>query len=93
MKNRKNPMLKQSSSPSQCSHRFGIVVAVRPADFRITRTATVSSPTDVFAVNDFIKCGRSPWPARSAAKSTFEGPAAGTRPHSAEWNNQVGEGE
>ena len=60
----------------------GIVVAMQPADFRITRTAAISAPpADVFAqVNDFSKWQNwSPWAKLDpAAKSTFEGPAAGT---------------
>ena len=76
---------------------FGIVVAMQPADFRITRTATISaSPADVFAqVNDFRKWQNwSPWAKLDpAAKSTFEGSAAGTGARF-RWagNNQVGEG-
>ena len=76
---------------------FGIVVAMQPADFRITRTATISAPpADVFAqVNDFSKWQNwSPWAKLDpAAKSTFEGPAAGTGARF-RWagNNQVGEG-
>src|SRR5438094_4163018 len=58
------------------------VIALQPADFRITRTATISAPAaDVFAqVNDFHKWEAwSPWAKLDPnAKSTFEGPPVGT---------------
>jgi uncharacterized protein YndB with AHSA1/START domain len=99
MKNRrKNPMLKTILiAVPVILIAFGIVVAMQPADFRITRTATISAPpADVFAqVNDFSKWQHwSPWAKLDpAAKSTFEGPAAGTGARF-RWagNNQVGEG-
>src|SRR5262245_21043036 len=60
---------------------FLIIVAMKPADFRITRKMTMSaSPPAVFAqVNDF-KAWRawSPWEKRDPdLKRTYEGPAAG----------------
>jgi hypothetical protein len=61
---------------------FVILIATRPADFRITRTATMSaSPAVVFAqVNDFHKWEAwSPWAKLDpACKNFYEGPAAGT---------------
>jgi hypothetical protein len=77
---------------------LGIIVAMQPADFRITRTATISAPPAVvFAqVNDFSRWQNwSPWAKLDpAAKSTFEGPATGTTGATFRWagNNQVGEG-
>lgn len=73
------------------------VVAVQPAEFRITRSATIAAPPSaVFEqVNDFHKWNDwSPWAKLdSHAKNTFEGPAAGTGAKFA-WsgNNEVGEG-
>jgi hypothetical protein len=59
-----------------------VVVATRPADFRVTRSATISAPAEVvFAqVNDLHKWEAwSPWEKIDPAlKRTFEGPAAGT---------------
>jgi uncharacterized protein YndB with AHSA1/START domain len=72
-------------------------VATQPADFRITRTATISAPPAVvFAqVNDFHNWQEwSPWAKLDpAAKNTFEGPAAGTGAGFT-WsgNDKVGEG-
>ncbi len=58
------------------------VVAMQPSEFRIVRTATISAPAPaVFAqVNDFRNWEAwSPWAKRDpAAKTTFEGPSAGT---------------
>jgi uncharacterized protein YndB with AHSA1/START domain len=73
------------------------VVAVQPADFRITRSATIAAPpAAVFEqVNDFHKWNDwSPWAKLDPnAKNTFEGPPAGTGAKFA-WsgNNEVGEG-
>jgi len=73
------------------------VVAVQPADFRITRSATIAAPpAAVFEqVNDFHKWNDwSPWAKLDPnAKNTFEGPAAGLGAKFA-WsgNNEVGEG-
>ena len=72
-------------------------VAMRPADFRIARTATFSASAPVlFAqVNDFHKWEAwSPWAQLDpAAKNTFDGPPAGVGAGFA-WagNNEVGEG-
>jgi len=76
---------------------FVIVVAMRPANFRVTRTAAISAPPAfVFAqVNDLHKWEAwSPWEKIDPAlKRTFEGPAAGPGA-SYRWvgNNKVGEG-
>ena len=76
---------------------FVALVAVRPSDFRIERSAVVSAPpTVVFAqVNDLHNWDAwSPWAKLDpAAKQTFEGPRAGMGAAFA-WvgNNQVGEG-
>jgi hypothetical protein len=76
---------------------FIIIVATRPADFRVTRTATISAPAAVvFAhVNDFHKWGAwSPWEKLDPElKRTFEGPAAGTGAiYRWTGNSKVGEG-
>src|SRR5690554_3447971 len=74
-----------------------VVIATRPADFRVTRTANFSaSPATLFAqVNDLQKWNDwSPWAKLDpAAKNTFEGPTAGEGAIFA-WagNNEVGEG-
>jgi hypothetical protein len=76
---------------------FFVVVAMRPADFRVTRTATMAaSPEVVFSqVNDLQKWNDwSPWAKLDPnAKNTFSGPAAGVGAAFA-WagNNEVGEG-
>ena len=61
---------------------FLIVVALQPADFRITRTATVAAPpAAVFAqVNDFHKWEAwSPWAKLDPSmNTTYDGPAEGT---------------
>ena len=76
---------------------FVIVVALRPANFRVTRSASILAPPEaVFAqVNDF-HCWESwsPWAKLDPqAKNAYEGPAAGTGAAFA-WsgNNKVGEG-
>jgi len=77
---------------------FVIVVSLQPADFRVTRSATIAAPpADVFAnVNDFHK-----WPAWSpwakldpAMKTTHTGPVAAPGSSYA-WsgNDKVGEGK
>jgi hypothetical protein len=76
---------------------FVVLVALQPADFRITRTATMAAPAaDVFAqVNDFHKWDAwSPWAKLDPAmKKTHEGAAAGTGAiYSWVGNKQVGEG-
>jgi hypothetical protein len=76
---------------------FVIIAALQPADFRVTRTGTISAPASVvFAqVNDLHNWKAwSPWAKLDPnAKETFEGPPAGTGA-SFSWagNNQVGEG-
>ena len=73
------------------------VVAIQPSDFRVARTATIAAPAPaVFAqVNDFHNWKEwSPWAKLDpAAKSTFEGPSAGTGAIF-RWagNEQIGEG-
>jgi uncharacterized protein YndB with AHSA1/START domain len=76
---------------------FVAVVAMRPSEFRIVRSATISAPAqDVFGqVNDFHKWDSwSPWAKLDPAmKQTYEGPPAGTGAIYA-WtgNGKVGEG-
>ena len=76
---------------------FIIVVATRPADFRVTRTATISAPTEVvFAqVNDLRKWEAwNPWGKLDpACKMTYEGPPSGTGAgYTWAGNKKVGEG-
>src|SRR6267154_4355204 len=76
---------------------FIIVVATRPADFRVTRTATITAPTEVvFAqVNDLRKWEAwNPWGKLDpACKMTYEGPPSGTGAgYTWAGNNKVGEG-
>ncbi len=74
-----------------------LLIATRPASFRIERSATVSAPAEiVFAeLNDFHEWAKwSPWEKLDAKmQKTYEGPAAGvgSKYH---WvgNEQVGEG-
>src|SRR3954463_9387504 len=74
-----------------------VIVALRPSDFRITRTATISAlPAIVFEqVNDLHKWDAwSPWTKMDpSAKITFTGPPAGNGA-SYDWvgNSQIGEG-
>ena len=76
---------------------FVVVVAMRPSDFRVTRSATLPAPAPVvFAqVNDLHKWQAwSPWAKLDpAARNTYEGPAAGTGAI-CRWsgNKQVGAG-
>jgi hypothetical protein len=76
---------------------FVVIVAMRPADFRITRTGRVFGPpgTVFEQVNDFHKWEAwSPWAKLDPnAKNTFAGPSAGPGA-SMEWagNNKVGAG-
>jgi Polyketide cyclase / dehydrase and lipid transport len=76
---------------------FLIIVALRPSDFRVSRTASIFAPPKaVFAqVNDFHKWQAwSPYDKRDPAmKRTYEGPREGTGASYA-WNgnNEVGEG-
>ena len=76
---------------------FVVVVATRPADFRITRSATIAAPPAVvFAqVNDFhLWDAWSPWAKLDPAmKQTHEGAPAGTGAiYSWAGNKDVGEG-
>src|SRR5258706_8883151 len=76
---------------------FLSLVAMQPADFRITRSATITAPADVvFAqVNDFHKWGAwSPWEKLDPAmKKTHEGASSGTGAiYSWSGNDKVGEG-
>ncbi len=76
---------------------FVVVVATRPAEFRITRSATLpASPAAVFVqVNDFHNWQAwSPWARLDpSAKNSFAGPSAGEGAiFSWVGNNQVGEG-
>jgi len=76
---------------------FVAVVAMQPSEFRIVRSATISAPAPaVFAqVNDFHNWEAwSPWAKLDpAAKTTFEGPSAGTGAIF-RWagNDKIGEG-
>ena len=76
---------------------FLIIVATRPSEFQITRTATMNAPPEaVFAqVNDFHKWSAwSPWEHKDPAmKRTFEGPSAGIGAvYRWAGNKEVGEG-
>jgi uncharacterized protein YndB with AHSA1/START domain len=73
------------------------VVALRPADLRVTRRATIAaSPAAVFAqVNDFHRWEAwSPWAKRDPRmKATYEGAPAGTGAvYTWAGNREVGEG-
>jgi hypothetical protein len=76
---------------------FIVIVATRPSNFRVTRSATIPARAElVFAqVNDLHKFQDwSPWAKIDpACKLTYDGPPAGTGASFA-WtgNNQVGEG-
>ena len=77
---------------------FLIVAAFQPADFRISRTATIAAPAPVVFehVNNLQKWNAwSPWAKLDPnAKNTFAGPQSGVGASFA-WagNNQVGEGK
>src|SRR5437763_5038258 len=76
---------------------FVAIVAIRPSEFRIERTAGISAPAaDVFAqVNDFHNWDAwSPWAKIDPTmKQTYEGPPAGTGAiYSWHGNGKVGEG-
>ena len=76
---------------------FLVVVALRPADFRITRSTSIAAPpAAVFAhVNDFHKWEAwSPWAKLDPSmKTTFEGPAEGPGSiYMWSGNSEVGEG-
>ena len=73
------------------------VVASRPSEFRVQRTAVIAAPpAAVFAqVNDFHRWGAwNPWGKLDPTmKQTYEGPASGTGAiYSWAGNDQVGEG-
>jgi hypothetical protein len=76
---------------------FAVIVAMQPAEFRVTRTATISAPPEVIFthVNDLRKWEAwSPWAKVDPAMvQTYEGPSSGIGAISA-WsgNNEVGEG-
>ena len=76
---------------------FLVVVALQPANFRVTRSATIAAPPEaVFPhVNELKKWEAwSPWAKLDPnAKNSFEGPAAG-KGAAMSWagNNDVGEG-
>ncbi len=76
---------------------FVVVAALQPADFRITRSATIAAPVaTVFEqFNDYHRWNAwSPWAKLDPnAKNTFEGPPSGVGASFA-WsgNNEVGEG-
>lgn len=77
---------------------FLIVVALQPADFRVTRSANITAPQPaVFEqVNDFHKWEKwNPWgKIDPAMKQSYEGPPAGTGAiYKWAGNNQVGEGK
>jgi len=76
---------------------FLIIVALRPSDFCVTRSSTITAPPGaVFPhVNEFKKWEAwNPWgKIDPAMKQTYEGPAAGVGCiYSWVGNNQVGEG-
>jgi len=76
---------------------FLAIVATRPAEYRVARTATISAPAPaVFAqVNDFHKWEAwNPWAKLDPAmKQTYEGAPAGTGAiYTWTGNTQVGEG-
>src|SRR5882762_2592603 len=76
---------------------FLIVVAMQPAEFKVSRSATIAAPpATVFAqVNDFHKWEAwSPWAKMDPnSKATYDGPASGPGAGFA-WagNDKVGEG-
>ena len=76
---------------------FAGVVALRPSEFRVMRSAAIDAPaSEVFTqVNDFHNWDAwSPWAKLDPAmKATFEGPAAGTGAvYKWSGNDEVGEG-
>jgi hypothetical protein len=76
---------------------FLVVVALQPADFRITRSTTIAAPADVVftQVNDFHKWDAwSPWAKLDPAmKQTYDGTPAGVGAiYSWVGNKDVGEG-
>jgi hypothetical protein len=76
---------------------LAVVIATRPGEFKVQRTASISAPAEVvFAyINDFHNWAKwSPWEKRDPnMKKTFEGAASGTGAvYSWVGNDQVGEG-
>jgi hypothetical protein len=77
---------------------FLIVAAMQPADFRISRSATLAAPAPVVfeQINDFHKWNEwSPWAKMDPnSKGTYDGPPSGVGASFA-WsgNSQVGEGK
>ncbi len=76
---------------------FVIVVALQPAEYRVTRSASISAPPAVVfpQVNDFHNWeGWSPWAKLDPAmKQTYDGTSAGTgASYSWAGNSKVGEG-
>ncbi len=76
---------------------FVVIVAMRPSEYRVARTVTISAPAPVaFAqVNDFHKWDAwNPWAKMDPAmKQTYEGAPAGTGAvYTWTGNRQVGEG-
>lgn len=77
---------------------FLVVAAFQPADFRVSRTATIAAPAPVVfeQINNLQNWNAwSPWAKLDPnAKNTFEGPPSGVGASFA-WagNNQVGEGK
>ena len=76
---------------------FAVVVAMQPAEFRITRTVTIAAPAEqVFPlVNDLRRSAAwSPWEKLDPAmKRTYEGPAAGVgAAYAWDGNDKVGAG-
>lgn len=76
---------------------FALIVGLQPPEFHVARSATIAAPpAEVFAqVNDFHNWEEwSPWAKLDpTAKTTFEGPRAGTGAvYTWSGNDQVGEG-
>jgi uncharacterized protein YndB with AHSA1/START domain len=76
---------------------FVVVVSMRPADFKVTRSATIDAPPEVVftQVNDLHNWEAwSPWAKLDPnAKNTYEGPPAGQGAAFAwDGNNNVGAG-
>ena len=77
---------------------FSVVVAMRPADFEVSRTATVNAPAEfAFAqVNDFKAWADwSPWDKLDAAIKRTYGDISAGQGATYHWvgNDQVGEGK
>jgi uncharacterized protein YndB with AHSA1/START domain len=77
---------------------FVVVVATRPSDFRVERSATIAAPAAVVfeQVNTLQNWGSwDPWAKKDPnAKTTFDGPPAGVGATMAwDGNNEVGKGK